>query len=99
MEPSASKPNQSALTRLMRDWKEINENKLPTIFAQPLENDMFQWVRSNKTKTKSKIEKLNYCFLKQLFCIHSMPTCLQLTEPIMKEPSFILSSDFPKTIQ
>jgi ubiquitin-protein ligase len=34
-----------AIERLMRDFREIEENPLPTIIAQPLEDNIFNWVK------------------------------------------------------
>lgn len=34
-----------AIERLMRDLREIEENPLPTIYASPVEDNIFLWVR------------------------------------------------------
>lgn len=34
----------AASRRLMRDWKEIMANPLPTVVAAPLEHDLFKYV-------------------------------------------------------
>lgn len=42
--PTMTPQKAFAIERLMRDYREIEENPLPTIIAQPKEDNIFNWV-------------------------------------------------------